>query len=188
LLSCSLMAGTPAGDVGGEAQIRTGAHQTGVFVEKTFVGGIPHGFTIFVCLGSPAAHEGAPWFGQPADGVNVASTPGGSQGSQNDFFGNSLYFSRVGVLSSRLLMNTPTKTPNISGMSTKVVNADHHAGTAFNRGDDGKSQNQTPTYRPMLCTYPSVNFTVIGFKDDVPDSSRLQVFSTVGSEQAPGMI
>ena len=185
LLNCSLMAGTPALDVGGESEIRTGAHQTGVFVEKNFDGGSPKGFTIFVCLGSPAAHEGAPWFGQPSPGVSVTN----GQGTQDVFFGESLYFSRVGVISSALINLTPTKTYNITGASTQTGGyGDSYTGTAFGHGDDGASQNQTATFNPMICTYPSVNFTVIGFKDDVPESSRLQVYSTLGNIDAPGII
>ena len=185
LLNCSLMAGTPAMDVGGESEIRTGAHQTGVFVEKNFDGGgSPEGFTIFVCLGSPAAHEGAPWFGQPTEGTSV---PRG-QGTQDVFFGESLYFSRVGVISSALLNLNPTKTYNIAGASTSTDFSDYFTGTAFGNGDDGYSGSQAATFSPMICTYPSVNFTVIGFKDDVPESSRLQVYSTLGNIDAPGII
>ena len=190
LLSCQLMAGTPALDTGGNAEIRTGAHSVGVSVEKNFVAGVPKGFTIFVAMGSPAAHEGAPWLGQPSQNNAGGNVTGNSYNkSQAEFFRESIYFSRIGVISSKLLERDPTISPHIAGgrTSINITGSNWFYGTGFNHGDEARENNTKPTFRPMICTYPSVNFTVIGYKDDVPDSLRLQVFSEDGGN-APGTL
>jgi len=187
LINCSLMTGSPSIDIGGNADIRTGAHQTGIFVEKTFAGGVPHGFTIFVCVGSPAAHEGAPWFGQPDNSNNI--TGNSYNQTQENFFRKSYYFSRVGVITTKLLDRPPTKSPNISGdRTTPQGTSMRFHGTGFDTFDDGISGNQKPTFNPMLVTYPTVNFTIVGYKADIEPYARKQVFSTVGTENANGDI
>ena len=187
LINCSLMAGAPSIDIGGNADIRTGAHQTGIFVEKNRdAAGGPLGFTIFVCVGSPAAHEGAPWFGQPDNSNNIVGHS--YNRSQEEFFRKSHYFSRVGVITSKLIDAGATKTPNIAGArTTPQGTAMTFHGTSFDTFDDGVSGNQKQTFSPMLVTYPTVNFTIVGYKDDVPPYARKQVFS-VNGEEADGTI
>ena len=185
LLNCSLMAGTPGGDSGNGSDVHIGAHQTGVFVEKNYVGGVPKGFTIFVCLGSPTPHEGAPWFGVPTPGLTV--TGAGGTLTQDFYFRESLYFSRVGVITRKLLDRVPTKSPNIEGANPSNSNSWFY-GSIFDNADNNDTTDQRPTFNPLLCTYPSVNFTIMGYKADIPAYARKQVFSTTGTDNADGII
>ena len=178
LLSCNLNTGNPQGDRGGESENRHGGHQTGIFVEKRFSQGIPIGFTIYVCLGAPMAHEGAPWLGQAVGGF----TGGGF--NVDSYFRDSLYFSKVGVLSRELLKLDPATAPNIVGQRSGDPDSSHNIfrGTSLGRNYDGYASNQKPTFLPIMVTYPTVSFVVTGYKED---STILQVFgssATGGSE------
>jgi hypothetical protein len=190
LVNSALMAGTPALDTGGNSEIRTGAHSTGVYVEKNYDGaGTPTGFTVFVALGSPVAHEGAVWFGKPYPNTPVYRRDGANFPLQEVWYRDNEYFSRVGVVSSKLLERASNKGTHINGSSNPTSYNDSsqvYAGTAFNVGDDGYGPNQVATFVPMICTYPTVNFTVIGYKADTSEH-RYHIFSE-DSSNAPGTL
>ena len=167
MVNCSLMTGLPQGDENTGADVFAGTGWTGAFVEKRKTG-----FTIFVALGSPIATEGNPWLQKvdPGKVIRGRFTGNATQSiDQVDYMENYDNFDRVLVATSNYLNNGDAYAEDIlQGQKGNHLRYEI-GGTAFPTHNFYNTEGRA--YRPILVTYPTVNFNVIRY-DGVSAISR----------------
>ena len=112
------------------------------------------GFTIIVSLGGTTPHEAWQFFGKPNSG-NVTSDvvmPSGNKIGMEEYLREAPIATRVHVLSKEVVQN---------GVQSGSVGAESHGeyGRIFQR-----QYYSLDTFSPTLVTYPTVQFSVIGYE------------------------
>jgi hypothetical protein len=164
LLNSSVATNTGINEDGGKPEFMLGSTQSGLVVSKNG----KDGFTIFVLLGPACGHEGAIWFQKPNSWTET-------------WFGKSMdYWIREDSMYSWVNVHHQAMIDIGSSMDT----IDPAAKEGGNQSGWGEN-NQTvlgAVISPWCVTYPSVNFTVVGYKSDSKIKNYYSTVSTSNSD------
>jgi len=162
LLNSSVATNTGLAEDGGKPEFMLGSTQSGLVVSKNG----KEGFTIFVLLGPACGHEGAVWFQKPD---NFAQTWRGGK-TMSYWMREDSMFSWVNVHHEAMIALGSSK-------DTIDPGAREGGSTGYN--------DQTilgSVISPWCVTYPSVNFTVVGYKSDSKIKNYYSTVSTSNSD------
>ena len=164
LLNSSVATNTGLAEDGGKPEFMLGSTQSGLVVSKNG----KEGFTIFVLLGPACGHEGNIWFQKPN---NFAE----------DWKGSTMdYWMREDSMYSWVNVHHQAMIDLGSSMDT--------IDPAAREGGGAGTRSQTvlgSVISPWCVTYPSVNFTVVGYKSD---SKIKNYYSTVSTSNSNNIL
>jgi len=147
LVGCALNSETGLFDAGGQSDVAKGQTYTGISVQKRG----KTGFTIIVALGTTCPHEGLQYFGKPAGYILPYYNSYADDSLDYNAFRDGPGMNRVLVLNHALI----TRGANLDGKQGLNESGGPYRGQTYDMA----------TFSPILVTYPTVEFTVIGYKN-----------------------